>query len=110
VGPLLCPTPDDVEQRQLSATNDGHRLAIHGNLELSGTVLAVYSVSERVSHFIGVRSLGDVRSLGQGATLGAEAACELVSDQSTIESPAPFRGKVIMFDFDHNAVLETASP
>jgi hypothetical protein len=38
------------------------------------TVLAPYPVSERGSHFFGVRSLGDVRSLGHSATLGAEVA------------------------------------
>jgi hypothetical protein len=49
---------------KLSAATDGYRLAIHGNLEFAGTVLAAYPVSVRVSQFISVRSLGDEHSLG----------------------------------------------
>jgi hypothetical protein len=43
-------------------------------LHSPGTVLATYPVSVCVSHFVGVHSLGDARSLGDCATLGAEAA------------------------------------
>jgi hypothetical protein len=65
--------------------------------------------------FICVRSHGDVRSLEDSANLGAVATRGLVSDQSTsafLESPCPsrLRGKVIMLDFDYNAVLETTPP
>jgi hypothetical protein len=53
----------------------------------------------------------DVRSLRHNTVLGAEAARGLASDQSTSaipESPAHFREKVILLDFDHNAVMETS--
>jgi hypothetical protein len=68
-----------------------------------------------VVHFIGVRSLGDVRSLEDSANLDAVATRGLVSDQSISTfrdspSPARFRGKVIILDFDYDAVLETAPP
>jgi hypothetical protein len=68
-----------------------------------------------VVHFMGVRSLGDVRSLEDSANLDAVATRGLVSDQSTSTfrdspSPARFRGKVIILDFDYDAVLETAPP
>jgi hypothetical protein len=49
-------------------------------MKFAGTVLAADTVSVRVSHFIGVRSLGDVRSLGHSAALGAEATHGLASD------------------------------
>jgi hypothetical protein len=67
-----------VDVSKLSAAIDGYRLAIHGNLEFTGTVLAADPVSVRVSHFKGVRSPDSVRSLIHSAT-----ACRLVSDQST---------------------------
>jgi hypothetical protein len=109
--PVVDGGANDVSK--LSTAVDGSRLAIHGNLEFAGTVLAADPVSVRVSHFKDVRSLGNVRSLGHSAALGAEAARRLASDQSTSavpESPVRFRGKVIILDFDHNAVLETAPP
>jgi hypothetical protein len=61
-----------------------------------------------VDPFIGVRSLDDVHSLEDSANLGAVASRGLVSDQSTSAlpeslSPARFRGKVIILDFDYNA-------
>jgi hypothetical protein len=93
--------PNDVSK--LFATADGSRLAIHGTLKFAGTVLAAHPVSVRVSHLKG----------GHSATLGAEAARGLARDQSisTIpESPARFRGRVIILAFEHNAVLDTAPP
>jgi hypothetical protein len=56
---------------------DGYRLALHGNLECSSTEMAADFVAVRVSHFKGVRSLGDLRNLGHSAALGAEAVREL---------------------------------
>ena len=67
---------------ELSTTGDGYRLAIHGNLKFAGTVLAAEKVSVRVN-FKGLRSLGDVRSLGCGVALGAGATRGLASDHST---------------------------
>jgi hypothetical protein len=58
---------------KLSAAADGSRLAILGNLEFTGTVLATDSVSVRASHFKGVRFIGDGRSRGHSASHGAEA-------------------------------------
>jgi hypothetical protein len=89
------------------------RSAIHWNIEFAGTVLAADPISVRVSHFKGVPSLGDVRSLAHSANLGAETAGGLTSAQSISafpESPARFRGKVVIVDFDHNEVLEKAPP
>jgi hypothetical protein len=68
-----------------------------------------------VVHCIGVRSLGEVRSLEDSANLGDVATRKLLSDQSTsafLESPSPsrFRGKVIILDFDYNAVLRLLHP
>lgn len=57
--------------------------------------------------------LCSVHSLGHSAALSAEAASGQVTDQSTSafpESPARFHGKLIILDFDHNAVLETLAP
>jgi hypothetical protein len=54
-----------------------------------------------------------VSVISHSATLGAEAARGLARDQSTStipESPARFRGRVIILAFDHNAVLDTAPP
>jgi hypothetical protein len=96
--------PNDVSK--LSVATDSYRLAIHDNLEFGGTVLAAdpaYYV--RVIQFKGPRSVGDLRSPGHSAALGAEAAHGLVSGQSASafpNSPARFRGKVIILDFDHS--------
>jgi hypothetical protein len=84
--------PDHVEAfsndvSKLPAAADGYRLAIHGSLESTGTVLAADPVFVRVSRFKGVRSLSHVRSLGHSTTLGAEAAGGLGSDQSTSAFP-----------------------
>ena len=68
---------------KLCATADGCRLDVHGNLKLAGTVLVADLVSVRDTHFKGVRSLGDVGSRGHSATLSAEAARGLGSDEST---------------------------
>jgi hypothetical protein len=84
--------PDHVEAfsndvSKLPAAADGYRLAIHGSLESTGTVLAADPVFVRVSRFKGVRSLSHVRSLGHSTTLGGEAAGGLGSDQSTSAFP-----------------------
>jgi hypothetical protein len=42
---------------------------IHGNVELTGTVLAADAVSGRASRVKGVRSIGDGRSLGHSLSL-----------------------------------------
>jgi hypothetical protein len=52
------------------------RYAIHGNIDSS----------VRVSHFIGVPSLGDVRSLGHSTNLGAKAIGGLTSDRISSRS------------------------
>jgi hypothetical protein len=85
------------------------RLTIHGNLEFAGTVLAADRVSARVGHLEGVRSLGDVRSLGHSSILGAGGPPSDNSASAILESPAHFHGKVIL-DCDHNVVLETTPP
>ncbi len=79
--------PDHVEAfSKLPAAADGYRLAIHGSLESTGTVLAADPVSVRVSRFKGARSLGHVPSLRHSSTV-AEAAGGLGSDQSTSAIP-----------------------
>jgi hypothetical protein len=75
--------------------------------------MAADPVSLHVGQFEGVRSLGDLRSLGDSVNLGAEATNGLASDQSTSAFPGSqtrFRENVIIIDFDHNVVLETAPP
>ncbi len=58
-----------------------------------------------VVHFIGIRSLGDVSSQEDSASMGAVATYGLVSDQSPsafLESPSParFSEKAIILYFD----------
>jgi hypothetical protein len=73
--------PDHVEAfSKLPAAADGYRLAIHGSLESTGTVLAADPVSVRVSRFKGVCPLGHVHSLGHSTTISAEAAGGLGND------------------------------
>jgi hypothetical protein len=79
--------------------------ASKSNVEIAVIVLTAKSISVQVSYFIGVRSLGDVRSVGYIVALGAEATSGLSSDQRNSilpESPARFRTKVVLLDFDHN--------
>jgi hypothetical protein len=57
-----------------------------------------------------VRSLSDLGSLEHSATLDADTG-GLASGQSNSviqENPGRFYGKVMIFDFDYNAVLDTA--
>jgi hypothetical protein len=106
--------------------NSSHRVVIVRDIQ------AVYPVSVRVSHSIGLRSLGNVRSLQHSANFCPAATRGLVSNQSNAvlraapplgtettgglasdqrrPSPAHFRGKVITLDLDHNIVLEKAPP
>jgi hypothetical protein len=74
--------PNDVSE--LSAAAD----AITGKLGLADIILAADSVSVHVSHFKGVHSSAMyIRSLGYGATLDAEDARGMASDQSTSAIP-----------------------
>jgi hypothetical protein len=76
-GPALRPTMPRLF-RTTSPSSPLLRIAphptIHGQIEFTGTVLASDPISVRVSHFKCVPSLGDVRSLGHSASLGAETA------------------------------------
>lgn len=72
-------------------------------------LLGAYPVSTRVSHYIGVRSLGDVRSLEHSANISDVATRGLVSYQSSSASPdisARFHRKTIILEFNRNAVLK----
>jgi hypothetical protein len=104
---------------KVSAATGGYLLDTHGNLEFSGTVLAAYPIFVRVIHFIGVRSLGDVRSLGHSAIFGTELARALATDQSTSVTQSwtqryprfltcPWTGH--RSKYQRNAVLDTAPP
>jgi hypothetical protein len=57
------------------------RPTIHGNIEFAGTALAADPISVRVNHFKGALLLGEIRSLGHSANLGAEATGGLTSDR-----------------------------
>jgi hypothetical protein len=61
--------------------------SIHGYHEITGTVLSSDSVSAHVSRFVGVSSLGDIRSLGHSVALGAKAARGLASDHNNSAFP-----------------------
>ncbi len=93
-GPYCHPAveafPNDVST--LSAATIGARLAIHGNVELAGTVLATDSVSVRVSHFKSVQY--------------ALSAMDAVLDTVLPSIQPIFHRKVIILDFGLNAVLE----
>jgi hypothetical protein len=73
--------PNDFSK--LFTARGSYLLAIHGNLVFASTVLAADPASVCVSHSKGVCSLGNVRSLGDSAALGAKATCGLANDQST---------------------------
>jgi hypothetical protein len=108
VGPVLHPTTSKNDVSRLPAAADDSQLAIHGSLEFAGIVLAADPISVCTSHFKGVPSLDDVRSLGHSAVLGAEAGRGLASDQSTSavpRSPARFRGKSSYFGISGFIVL-----
>jgi hypothetical protein len=95
---------------KLSAATDGYRPAIHGKLEVAGTVLAADPFSVRVSAFRSEGSLSDVRSIGRSAALGAEAARGLASNESASaipECPVHFCRKVVVLDFDHNLIVSS---
>jgi hypothetical protein len=143
--------PNDVSKLSTAATI-GHRLAIHGNLEVASTVSAASPYTSVISKVCFPRQCTQAwtlaslfpqesyhsitrsqRSLRNGAIIGAEASHGLVSDQSYSAalgaksarglardqsnsafpdslSPARFRRKGIIVDYDYNAVLEKAPP
>jgi hypothetical protein len=68
---LLEAFPNDISK--LCTVGGDYRLAIHGNIEFAGTASAADSVSVRVSHFKRLCFLGDLRTLGDSAALGAES-------------------------------------
>jgi hypothetical protein len=89
-GTMTCRDDNTAETRRHDFRTKLSGRAIHGNLKFAGTILAADTVSVRVSHFKGVRSLGDVRSLGHSAALGAEATHAM--DWPVIKVPALSRG------------------
>jgi hypothetical protein len=109
-GPVLGPTTSKFSlttSPNFPLPAAGSRLAIRINLEFAATVLAADRFSARVGHLKGVRSLGDVRSLGHSSTLGAGRP---PSDHVPAQSRRVQSTGKSYFDFDHKVVSGTAPP